>query len=44
MIDRDTRIRLLNLDQLPTLPEVMIRILQAVDDDDSSAHDLVKIL
>ena len=44
MIDRETRMRLLNLDQLPTLPEVMIRILQAVDDEATSASELSLIL
>lgn len=44
MIDRDTRIKLLNLDQLPTLPEIIIRVLQKIDDEGSSATDLGAIL
>lgn len=44
MIDRETRMKLLGLDQFPTLPEVMVRILEAIEDDESSAEDLGALL
>lgn len=44
MIDRETRMKLLNLDELPTLPEIIIRVLQTIDDEDSSATDLGALL
>ncbi len=38
------RTRLLSLEQLPTLPDIVLRVLEVVDDKDSSAEDLVRIL
>ncbi|MBN2310677.1 MAG: HDOD domain-containing protein [Candidatus Hydrogenedentes bacterium] len=44
MIDRNTRSRLLDLDDLPTIPVVMTRVLETVADERSSASDLTAIL
>jgi len=40
MIDRTTKLKLLELEDLPTLPEVVTQILRITDDDLSSAHEL----
>jgi len=44
MIDRQVMARLLQVKDLPTLPEVMGQILDAVGDDTSTAADLTAIL
>ena len=44
MIDREVVRRLLRVQDLPTLPEVMGEILDAVGDDESTAMDLTAIL
>jgi len=44
MIDRDTKLRLLEIEDLPTLPEVISRILDATEDERSSASELSEIL
>ncbi len=43
MMDRKTRQKLLEVAQIPTLPAVMVRILEVVEDDNSSASDLTAI-
>lgn len=44
MIDRDIARKLLDLENLPTLPAVMMKLLEAVEDEASSANDLTAIL
>ena len=44
MIEKDLMRRLMALDDLPTLPQVMQRILETVDDERSSAKDLTALL
>lgn len=43
MLDREMRQKLLEVTELPTLPTVMVRILEVVEDDNSSASDLTAI-
>ena len=44
MIERKVLVRLLEVQDLPTLPEVMNKIIEAVEDDHSSAGNLTSIL
>lgn len=44
MINRQIMIKLLDIEDLPTLPDVMEKILQIVDDERASAHDLTAVL